>query len=109
MKSPTTFGAAVLALGTLGASAAQAQLPDPGLAIDPEGTALVLIDPQNDFLSPDGVTWGLVGKSITANGTVENIERLLKTAKKTESPSSCRPTTTTPPTRGGSSAARWRR
>ena len=86
MKSPTTFGAAVLALGTLGASAAQAQLPDPGLAIDPERTALVLVDPQNDFLSPEGVTWGLVGKSITANGTVENIERLLKTAKKTDVP-----------------------
>jgi nicotinamidase-related amidase len=86
MKSPTTFGAVVLAVGTLAASAAQAQLPDPGLAIDPERTALVLIDPQNDFLSPEGVTWGLVGKSITANGTVENIERLLKTAKKTDIP-----------------------
>ena len=34
-------------------------------------TALVVTDPQNDFLSPDGVTWGVVGKNIEANGTVE--------------------------------------
>ncbi len=44
-------------------------------------TALVITDPQNDFLSPEGVTWGLVGESVTANGTVDNIEALLKAAK----------------------------
>jgi nicotinamidase-related amidase len=44
-------------------------------------TALVLTDPQNDFLSPDGVTWGLVGDSVEANGTVEHIEQLLQAAK----------------------------
>lgn len=49
--------------------------------LSPSDTALVLTDPQNDFLSPDGVTWGLVGESVTANNTVENIERLLKAAK----------------------------
>jgi nicotinamidase-related amidase len=56
-------------------------LPDPGMTIDPERTALVLTDPQNDFLSPEGVTWGMVGKNVTDNNTVENIESLLKTAK----------------------------
>jgi nicotinamidase-related amidase len=60
---------------------ALAQLPDPGLAIEPGRTALVITDPQNDFLSPDGVTWGLVGASVKANGTVGNIETLMKTAK----------------------------
>ena len=60
---------------------AMAQLPDPGLAIDPQRTALVITDPQNDFLSPEGVTWGLVGASVQANGTVANIETLMKTAK----------------------------
>jgi nicotinamidase-related amidase len=60
---------------------AQAQLPDPGLEIDRQRTAVVITDPQNDFLSPEGVTWGLVGASVTANGTVENIETLMKTAK----------------------------
>lgn len=62
---------------------APAQLPDPGMTIDPQRPALVLTDPQNDFLSPKGVTWGLVGKSVTADRTVENIEPPLKTAKAT--------------------------
>jgi nicotinamidase-related amidase len=43
--------------------------------------ALVVTDPQNDFLSPDGVAWGVVGESVQENGTVENIERLLRAAK----------------------------
>ena len=58
-----------------------AQLPDPGLTIDVSRTAVVITDPQNDFLSPDGATWGLVGASVEANGTVANIETLIKTAK----------------------------
>lgn len=44
-------------------------------------TALVITDPQNDFLSPKGVAWGMVGDSVTKNNTVENIDALLKTAK----------------------------
>jgi nicotinamidase-related amidase len=44
-------------------------------------TALVITDPQNDFLSPDGVTWGLVGNSVTENNTVANIGSLLEAAK----------------------------
>jgi len=44
-------------------------------------TALVITDPQNDFLSPDGVTWGLVGESVTENHTVENLDRLFSAAK----------------------------
>ncbi|MFQ5640530.1 MAG: cysteine hydrolase [bacterium] len=62
-------------------SSAQAQLPNPGMKIDPERTAIVITDPQNDFLSPDGVTWGVVGKSVTENNTVANIEALFKVAK----------------------------
>lgn len=57
------------------------QLPNPGMQIDPTNTALVISDPQNDFLSPEGVTWGVVGESVTENNTVENIERLLKVTK----------------------------
>ena len=86
MRYVTMFGATLVVIGTLSVGDAQAQLPDPGLAIDLDRTALVLTDPQNDFLSPEGVTWGLVGASVTANGTVENIERLLKTAKETGFP-----------------------
>ena len=44
-------------------------------------TAIVVTDPQNDFLSPEGVTWGLVGESVQANGTVEHIKQLFSAAK----------------------------
>ncbi|SHI33172.1 cysteine hydrolase [Aquimarina spongiae] len=60
--------------------AGYAQLPDPGFEVDAR-TAIVITDPQNDFLSPDGVTWGVVGESVTANNTVENLEKLFKVAK----------------------------
>jgi nicotinamidase-related amidase len=49
--------------------------------IDPRNTALVITDPQNDFLSPQGVTWGLVGESVTENRTVEHLVELLEAAK----------------------------
>ena len=49
-------------------------------------TALVLTDPQNDFLSPDGVTWGMVGQSVTENNTVENIDSLFQAAKANDIP-----------------------
>jgi nicotinamidase-related amidase len=71
---------AALALSTV-VTSANAALPDPGMEIIKGRTALVITDPQNDFLSPKGVTWGVVGKSVEANNTVENIETLLKTAK----------------------------
>jgi len=71
---------ALVALAVL-ATQASAQLPDPGIEIDYERIAVVITDPQNDFLSPDGVTWGVVGESVTENNTVANIEALLKTAK----------------------------
>ena len=70
----------VIALMMSIGSIASAQLPDPGMEVDAH-TAIVLTDPQNDFLSPKGVTWGLVGKSVTANNTVQNIETLFKVAK----------------------------
>jgi nicotinamidase-related amidase len=71
----------VLAGVLLPAGAALAQLPDPGMEIDHERTAIVITDPQNDFLSPDGVTWGVVGESVTENNTIENLERLMRAAK----------------------------
>ncbi len=59
-------------------------LPDTGFEIVLSRTALLVTDPQNDFLSPDGVSWGVVGKNIEANGTVENIDQLFATAKEVE-------------------------
>jgi len=79
LRGLATLTAVVLLL--LIAGAASAGLPDPGMQIDPADTALVVTDPQNDFLSEKGVTWGVVGNSVVANHTVENIEALLKLAK----------------------------
>ena len=58
-----------------------AGLPETSMTVTPGNTALVITDPQIDFLSPKGVTWGVVGKSVTDNNTVKNIETLLKAAK----------------------------
>lgn len=51
------------------------------MEISKKDTAVVITDPQNDFLSEKGVTWGLVGDSVKENKTVENIERIVKAAK----------------------------
>lgn len=61
-------------------------LPMPGFDITTTNTAIVITDPQVDFLSPDGVTWGVVGQSITENGTVENLEALFEVAEQVGMP-----------------------
>ncbi len=85
MKNLRDLGVSIaLGVAVLGSSASQAaaQLPDPGMEISVQNTALVITDPQNDFLSPEGVTWGVVGESVTENNTVENLETLLAAAKR---------------------------
>lgn len=57
-------------------------LPPSNMELDLRRTALVVIDPQVDFLSPKGVAWGAVGDSVTEHGVVENIGRLFAQAKK---------------------------
>ncbi len=64
------------------AEPAKPGLPPSTMELNLPRTALVVTDPQIDFLSEDGVTWGLVGESVTEQNTVENIDRLFKTAKK---------------------------
>jgi nicotinamidase-related amidase len=89
-----TGAAAGLAAGaaTLGSSGAQAAgnpyadpekaaLPPSDMVLDLKRTALVVTDPQVDFLSPNGVTWGVVGKSVEEQGTVENLGKLFRAAK----------------------------
>jgi nicotinamidase-related amidase len=61
---------------------ADAPLPRPGMTIQKGRVALVVTDPQRDFLSPDGVAWGVVGESVKENNTVENIDRLFASAKR---------------------------
>ena len=47
---------------------------EPSLA----NTALVITDPQNDFLSPDGVTWWLVNYGFIANGVITTEKAVAK-------------------------------
>ncbi len=61
-------------------------LPNPGLTIDYSRIALVITDPQNDFLSPEGVAWGVVGKSVMLNHTVDNLMQLFQAAKVADFP-----------------------
>ena len=82
IRRGTTFVTVATLTLLLGSSGPlQAQLPNPGMAIDPANTALLVTDPQNDFLSPDGVTWGVVGQSVEENGTVGHIDELFRLAK----------------------------
>ncbi|WLE63688.1 cysteine hydrolase [Burkholderia plantarii] len=63
------------------ADPAEPALPATGFRLDRGKAALVVIDPQNDFLSPSGATWPLVGQSVTENGTVGHLATLFRTAK----------------------------
>jgi len=81
------LAAAGAAAGTAQAGAspyadpAEPALPPNDMVLDRPRAALVVTDPQIDFLSPDGVTWGVVGASVQEHNTVANIERLFKAAK----------------------------
>lgn len=56
-------------------------LPPSNMKLNMKRVALVVTDPQIDFLSTKGVTWELVGESVTEQNTVKNIGRLLNAAK----------------------------
>ncbi|WP_299593184.1 cysteine hydrolase [uncultured Tateyamaria sp.] len=61
-------------------------LPEVDMEIEPGRTALVIVDPQIDFLSEQGVSWGVVGESVTEQQTVDNIEKLFAAAKAVDMP-----------------------
>ncbi|MDA0569702.1 cysteine hydrolase family protein [Burkholderia gladioli] len=56
-------------------------LPPTGFQLDRTKAALVVVDPQNDFLNPSGVGWSYFGESIVENGTADHLETLFRTAK----------------------------
>jgi nicotinamidase-related amidase len=66
------------------ADPAEPALPPSDMVFDIKRTALVVTDPQIDFLSPDGVTWGVVGESVIQHNTVANIGRLFDAAKQVD-------------------------
>jgi len=57
-------------------------LPRPAMTLDLSRTALVVIDPQVDALSPQGAAWPVVRESVTEQGVVENLTRLFAAAKR---------------------------
>jgi nicotinamidase-related amidase len=46
-----------------------------------DDTALVVTDPQNDFLSEKGVFWDAVKQSVVENNTIANIDTMFQAAK----------------------------
>ena len=79
------------------------QSAQPTMQIEPENTALVVTDPQIDFLSPAGVVWGLVGKSIEATTLWSTSKPCSGLRNRTVSRSSSRLTTTIRPITAGNS------
>ena len=63
-----------------------AAVPRPGIQLRKGRVAVVVTDPQNDFLHPEGVTWSVVGKNVEENNTVDNIGQLFATAKQSDVP-----------------------
>jgi nicotinamidase-related amidase len=66
------------------AEPAEPGLPPSNMELNVKRAALVVSDPQIDFLSPDGVTWGVVGASVQQHNTVENLRRLFEAAKQVD-------------------------
>jgi len=94
---PLLLGAAIAVTGyatnaqTITPAALYADPAEPGLPasdmfITMGDTAIVITDPQIDFLSPDGVTWAVVGESVTEHNVVENLATLIDTAKSSGMP-----------------------
>ncbi|WP_040506609.1 cysteine hydrolase [Gillisia limnaea] len=61
-------------------AAKEAGIPDPGFEID-KNTAIVITDPQNDFLREDGVAWPIVKESVKENNTIENMSTVFRLAR----------------------------
>jgi nicotinamidase-related amidase len=50
------------------------------MKINPERTALIVVDPQIDFLSPQSVVWDLIGDEVERNNVVEHLVALKEAA-----------------------------
>jgi len=95
-----TAGAAATAVAAVGLAAAPVRasdnpayaepaepaLPPSTMSLEKGRAALLVVDPQIDFLSPKGVSWGVVGESVTEHNVVENLGRLFRAAKAADMP-----------------------
>ncbi|WP_411967410.1 cysteine hydrolase family protein [Haloferax sp. YSSS75] len=52
-----------------------------GVEITPEQTALLITDPQVDFLKPESVVWDHVGETVEENNVVDNLVKLRDAAR----------------------------
>lgn len=57
-------------------------LPKTEMLLDIARIALVVIDPQIDFMSPKGAAWAAVGESMTEQKLVPNLVRLFQASKR---------------------------
>ena len=64
----------------------KATLPASDMKLDLQRVALVVVDPQNDFLHENGVAWGVVGESVTEHSVVQHLEDLFRAAKRIDIP-----------------------
>ncbi|XEH55422.1 hypothetical protein NMD70_11865 [Edwardsiella tarda] len=81
-------------------------LPRPGVNLHKSQVALVVVDPQVDFLSPQGVGWAVLQESVTENNTVAHLEALFRQAKHQGIVVAVSPTTTIPTIISGCLAGR---
>ncbi len=56
------------------------------LTLDPDNTALLITDPQVDFLKPESVVWDKVGETVEENAVVEKVVRLRDAASESGVP-----------------------
>lgn len=68
------------------ADPAEPALPPSNMTLTRGRVALVVMDPQNDFLAETGVAWGVVGESVREQNTIENLERVFRAAKAADLP-----------------------
>lgn len=61
-------------------------LEKPDMKLDVSRAALVVIDPQVDFMSPKSPAWPVVGESVTEHNVVPNLVKLFRAAKSSEMP-----------------------
>lgn len=78
MKTIVSALVLVFSLGVAAVPASAAELP----TLDKARTVLLITDPQNDFLREDGKLYALLADNYKQLGTVANIEKLMKTSKK---------------------------
>lgn len=56
------------------------------LTIDADSTAVLITDPQIDFLKPESVVWDKVGETVEENAVVDKLRRLRDAAREGDVP-----------------------